>query len=196
MKLLGLCGSPKVKSKTLIAVEKAVGFAKLAHPELDTQVINIRDFDVQFCDGRDPSRYEGDTREIIEAVIAADALIVGTPMYRGSYTGILKNIFDVLPNDALQGKAVGIIATGGTTHHFLAIEHEIKPIIGFFYGHPLPGAVYATNDDYSDEDLVDGAVLDNLRELADDVIEFGTQIPRGVVGAARPSIPRRALAEQ
>jgi MsuE subfamily FMN reductase len=196
MKLLGLSGSPTVKSKTLIAVERAVRFAREAYPDIDADVINIRDLDVQFCDGRDPSLYEGDTRMIIDEVVEADALIVGTPMYRASYTGILKNVFDVIPNDALQGKAVGIIATGGTAHHFLAIEHELKPVIGFFYGHPLPGAVYASNEHYSEEDLVDGAILDNLRQLAHDVVEFANRIPRGLVGAGRPSIPRRALSAQ
>ena len=196
MQLLGISGSPTAASKTLIAVRRAVDHAQATWPEISAGVVNIRDHDVQFCDGRDPSHYAGDTRWIIDRVVEADALIIGTPMYRGSYTGLLKNLFDVIPNDALHGKAVGLIATGGTDHHYLAIEHELKPVIGFFSGHAIPGGVYANNEHYANGDLVDEGVLDRLAALAEAVVRFAQQIPRGLVGAAKPSIPRRSLASE
>ena len=138
MKLLGVSGSPSVASKTLTAVALAVEHARASYPDVSAEVLNLRDHDVQFSDGRDPATYEGDTRTVIDTVLAADALVVGTPMYRGGYTGRLKNLFDVLPNDALEGKPVGLVATGGTDHHFLAIEHELKPVVGFFPPGPSP----------------------------------------------------------
>ncbi len=199
--LLGLSGSPTVgsgtpKSKTLIAVTRAVEYARSAHPEISAEVLNVRDHDVQFCDGRDPADYEGDTKMIIDRVVAADALIIGTPMYRGSYTGVLKNVFDVLPNDAMEGKPVGLIATGGTDHHFLAVEHELKPIIGFFLAHVIPGAVYANNEHFSEADLVDDGILERLRDLALAVVGFANHVPgRDLVGAEKPSIPRRSLGQ-
>jgi FMN reductase len=168
-----------------------VEFARESDPDVSAEVINIRDHDVQFCDGRDPDLYEGDTRTIIDKVKAADALIIGTPMYRGSYTGVLKNLFDVIPNDALMGKPVGLIATGGTDHHFLAIEHELKPVIGFFAGYPIPGAVYANNQHYSNGHLVDEDVLDRLRQLADAVVGFAQKVPQELRGARQPEIPRQ-----
>ncbi len=196
MQLLGLSGSPTARSKTLIAVTKAIEYAQAANPEISADVLNIRDHDVQFCDGREPADYEGDTKMIIDRVVAADALIIGSPMYRGSYSGVLKNIFDVLPNDAMEGKPVGLIATGGTDHHFLAIEHELKPIVGFFSAHAIPGGVYANNEHYSGADLVDEAILERLRDLAMAVVEFANHVPgRNLAGPAKPTIPRRSLAE-
>jgi FMN reductase len=192
IELLGISGSPTQGSHTLEAVERAVEYARASQPDLSAEVINVRDHDVQFCDGRDPALYEGDTRMIIDKVQAADALMIGTPMYRASYTGVLKNLFDIIPDDALMGKPVGLIATGGTDHHFLAIEHELKPVIGFFSGYPIPGAVYANNDHYSqDGELVDQGVLDRLRQLAEAVVGFAQRVPPELRGAPEPDIARQ-----
>ena len=155
---------------------------------------NLRDHDVVFSDGRDPADYTGDTRTVIDRVIGADAVIVGTPMYRGAYTGRLKNLFDLLPNDALEGKPVGLVATGGTDHHYLALEHELKPLIGFFRAWAVPGAVYANNTHFSAGELVDEGVRGRLHELADTVVSFAARMPR-VAGAAAPDIPRKSAQE-
>jgi len=193
MNLLGLSGSPMTQSKTLLAVEKAVEYAQ-RDPEVSVSVINIRDYNVDFCRGRDDKdAYGTDTRFILDAICNADALIVGTPIYRGSYTGILKNIFDMLPNDALRGKPVGLIGTGGTDHHFLAVEHELKPLFGFFDALIVPGYAYAKNDDYSEDGIQSERVLENLRQVAEAVVKLGRLVPREIVGASPPEIPRRAL---
>ena len=194
MELLGVSGSPSSPSKTLLALQTALDRAA-TRPQVSVRMLDLRELDMVFSDGRDPAAYEGDTRAAIDRVLAADALIVGTPMYRGGYTGRLKNLFDVLPNDALEGKPVGLVATGGTDHHYLAIEHELKPLVGFFRAWAVPGAVYANNTHFSAGELVDDGVRDRLHELADAVVEFARRMPRGLAGAAGPSIPRRSAAQ-
>lgn len=193
MKLLGISGSPSTPSKTLLAVEAVVGKARASYPDTDVSVINLRDRDVILSDGRDPADYEGDTRAVIDEVIAADALVVGTPMYRGGYTGRLKNLFDVLPNDALEGKPVGLVATGGSDHHFLAIEHELKPLVGFFRAYAVPGAVYAHDGHFAGGELVDDGIRRRIGQLAGTLVEFATRMPRALYGADGPEIPRRSL---
>jgi MsuE subfamily FMN reductase len=199
MKLLGLSGSPTKRSKTLLAVEKAIEYAKRWDPAIMTEIINIRAMDIQFCDGRDPSLYEGDTKTLIDKILSSDALIIGTPMYRGSYTGILKNVFDIIPNNALFGKCVGIIATGASDHHYLATEHEIKPLLGYFHAHVIPGSVYANNDHYSDQALVDEGILVRLNDLAQSVVELSKRIPRelrSLTGPEFAKVTRKALADK
>lgn len=196
MKLVGLSGSPTERSKTLLAIEVAVEHVADAYPSVETEIVNVRDYDVQFCDGRDPAKYEGDTRRVIDKIVEADALIVGTPMYRATYTGILKNVFDLIPNDALHGKPVGIVATGGSDHHFLAIEHELKPLIGFFQGLALPGGVYAKNEDYENGALVSEGVIRSLRQLAGSVVEFAERPTDRLVGSAGPTIRRESLSRK
>ena len=113
MQVLGVSGSPSSPSKTALAIGTALDRAA-EHDDVHTELLDLRGYDLVFSDGRDPADYTGDTRTVIDRVIAADALVIGTPMYRGGYTGRLKNLFDLLPNDALAGKPVGLIATGGT----------------------------------------------------------------------------------
>lgn len=194
MKLLGISGG--ISQKTFVAIEKALDFAYQYDNSIEIEVINVGELDVQICDGRDPAKYEGDAKLIIDKIIAADALIFGTPMYRGSYTGLLKNVFDLIPNDALMGKPVGLIATGGSDHHYLAVEHELKPLLGFFLAHAIPGSVYANNDHYSNRDLVSQDVLDRLRELAESIVNFTRILPEdkaSLVGARGPAIGRKPL---
>lgn len=194
MKLLGLSGSLTEQSKTLIAVEKAIGFVRNEKEPVQTEVLNLRDYEVEFCDGRNPEAYQGDTKQVINKIIDADALIVGTPVYRGSYTSALKNVFDLIPNHALKGKVIGFIATGGTYHHFLAIEHQLKPLAGYFHAHVVPGAVYVHNEHYSEKELVDPEIHRRLQALATDVINLSTQIGKRYTGADGPDIPRKTLA--
>ncbi len=194
MNLLGLSGSParNAASRTLNAVKQAVKYAHQEDPNISMETINVRDLDIVLCDGRDPALYEGDTKTLIDKIVAADALILGTPVYRGSYTGILKNVFDVIPNDALVGKPVGIIVTASTQHHYLSIEHEIKPLLGFFHAHALPGGVYLTSDYYRDGVLVDEGALERLRQLSTAIVQFVKHVPNDrelLAGASGPEIP-------
>ena len=194
MKLLGISGG--LSRKTAVAIEKTLACARRYDNSIDIETLNISEYDVQFCDARDPAKYEGDSKIIIDKMIAADALVIGTPMYRGTYTGLLKNVFDLIPNDALLGKPVGLIATGGSDHHYLALEHELKPLLGFFYAHVLPGHVYANNSHYSDKDLVDEDILDQLKQLGEALVNFAKIIPSdrtSIVGPMGPSIQRKPL---
>jgi MsuE subfamily FMN reductase len=194
MKLLGLSGSPakNAASRTLNAVKQAVQFAHQQDSTLITETINVRDLNIELCDGRDPAMYEGDTKSLIQKIVAADALILGTPVYRGSYTGILKNVFDVIPNDALVGKPVGIVVTGSTQHHYLTIEHEIKPLLGFFHAHALPGGVYLIPEHYRDRVLIDEGALERLQQLSTAIVQFVKHLPNDrnlLAGASGPEIP-------
>ena len=193
MELLAISGSPSSPSKTVLALSVALARGG-EHDDVHTDLLDLREQELVFSDGRDPAEYTGATRDAIDRVVAADALLVGTPMYRGGYTGRLKNLFDVLPNDALAGKPVGLVATGGTDHHFLALEHELKPLVGFFRAWAVPGAVYANNTHFSGGELTDDGVRGRLHDLADAVVTFARHMPT-VAGPAAPDIPRRSAAE-
>lgn len=194
MNLLGLSGSPtkNATSRTLNAVKQVLDFALKHDGSLTSQTINVRDMNIEHCDGRDPSLYQGDTKILIDKIVESDAIILGTPIYRGSYTGILKNVFDILPNDALVGKPVGIVVTGSTQHHYLAIEHEIKPLLGFFHAHALPGGVYLSSEHFADNSIVGKGALERLNELATAIVVFMQHLPEdrtSLVGASGPEIP-------
>jgi FMN reductase len=59
----------------------------------------------------------------------ADGVVVGTPVYKASYSGVLKALLDLLPQHALAGKTVLPLATGGSTAHVLAIDYALRPVL-------------------------------------------------------------------
>lgn len=89
-------------------------------------------------------------RSAIEAIEAADALVVGSPVYKGSYTGAFKHLFDLVRPNALVGKPVLLSATGGTPLHGLVTEHQLRPLFGFFNALTLPTTIFALEHDFQD----------------------------------------------
>ena len=106
----------------------------------------------------------------MRAVETADLLVVGSPVYKGSYTGLFKHFIDFIDYRALIGTPVALLATGGSERHALVIEHQLRPLFAFFQARPLGTGIFLT-----DRDLANG-------EIADPVLEarFGQLIREGV----------------
>jgi FMN reductase len=103
---------------------------------------------------------------IIDAIEQADALIVGTPVYKGAYTGLFKHVFDLVEPRALVGKPVVITATGGGARHALVVEHALRPLFGFFEALTIPTAVYASDADFRDGQPAEAGVLTRVSAAA------------------------------
>lgn len=86
----------------------------------------------------------------LAAVEQADILVVATPVYRGSYTGLFKHFFDFIDQDALIDTPILLAATGGSERHSLVIDHQLRPLFSFFQARTLPIGVYATDSDFLD----------------------------------------------
>ncbi|WP_040787655.1 NADPH-dependent FMN reductase [Massilia niastensis] len=76
----------------------------------------------------------------------ADALVVATPIYKASYTGILKLFLDLLPQDGLAGKLVLPIATGGSQSHLLALDYALRPVLASMWPRSILPSIYATSE--------------------------------------------------
>lgn len=99
----------------------------------------------------------------LDAVERADVLVVATPVFRGSYTGLFKHFFDFIGQDALIDKPVLLAATGGSERHALMIDHQLRPLFSFFQARTLPLGVYATDKDFNDYRLRDEALIERAR---------------------------------
>lgn len=95
----------------------------------------------------------------LAAVEQADVLVVATPVFRGSYTGLFKHFFDFIHQDALIDKPVLLAATGGSERHALVIDHQLRPLFSFFQARTLPLGVYATDTDFVDHRLQNQALI-------------------------------------
>jgi FMN reductase len=190
MRLLGISGSPSHGSRTSRLIQQVLD-AAAQQADVETELLEVVSSGAILCDGRPPDGYEGATRQVIDKVVAADAYVVGSPMYRGSYTGSFKNLFDLVPNDALAGKVVGLVATGGSDHHFLALEHQLRPLLSFFRAHTVPGTVYAQNAHFT-QDTLANETQEACRSLAREVIRLSRALTPGQAGPAYPTIIRRS----
>ncbi|REL38108.1 NAD(P)H-dependent oxidoreductase [Rhodohalobacter sp. SW132] len=193
MKILGISGSLSQQSKTELAVKQALNFAEEFDRDLETDLVSLSSANLVFCDGRNPDQYEGDSRTVLDKIIEADAIIAGSPIYRGTFSGAFKNLFDLIPNDALKGKAIGIVATGGSDHHFLAIEHQFKPLFGYFNSFVVPAGVYANNGHFTNGSLSDADVKRRLKELAEETVRLSTRLNQRYIGPTQPEIKRESL---
>jgi FMN reductase len=120
---------------------------------------------------------------IVRSVEAADALIVATPVYRGSYTGALKHLFDLVDHRALAGKPVILAATGNGHVHGLVTEHQLRPLLSFFGALTVPTAIYASEADFDEYTLTSAAVFDRIDRAADEI----ARLVAGPPTSARPS---------
>jgi FMN reductase len=130
-----------------------------------------------------------DAEALIRMVEDADILVVGTPVYRASYTGALKHLFDLVRHDALVGKPAILAATGGSQLHGLMTEHQLRPLLSFFNAITIPTTVYATEDDFNGGHLVSAAVFDRIGRAADDLRHLISRPP----DVATAPAPRYAL---
>ena len=90
----------------------------------------------------------------IERLRTADGVIVVTPVYAASYSGLFKMFVDVLEPDVLDGTPVLIAATAGTARHSLVLDHALRPLFTHQRAVVVPTGVFAATDDFgTDADL-------------------------------------------
>jgi FMN reductase len=91
-----------------------------------------------------------DAQRALAAVEAADVIVVGSPAYRATYTGLFKLFFDHVGQHALVDKPIVLTATGGSDRHALLVEHQMRPLFGFFQALTLPLGIFANESDFED----------------------------------------------
>lgn len=147
--LFGISGSLGRPSKTH-ALIGAVAARVSAQFGTAVSLHDIDDFGPSLGQARSLADLAPEARALVDQLIAADALIVGSPVYKGSYTGLFKHLFDLIEPAALAGKPVLLTATGGGEKHGLVIEHQLRPLFAFFEAATLPTGIYASTADFTD----------------------------------------------
>jgi len=106
---------------------------------------------------------------IIAAIEAADILIIGSPVYRASFTGALKHVLDLVHYEALRGRVAVLAATGANRHHGLVTEHQLRPLASFFGMHTAPTTIYAEEADFDGVQINSPAIHARVRSVAQEV---------------------------
>lgn len=148
-RFVGFAGSWGLPSKTRALVTEATTQAA-ARFGGQADVFDILDLGAGFGSERRLSDLAPSARAHLDALVAADAIVIGSPVYKGSYSGLFKHVIDLLDPMDLVGKPVLLMAAGGGDRHALMIEHQLRPLFGFFEARVLATGVYASSADFTD----------------------------------------------
>jgi NAD(P)H-dependent FMN reductase len=184
MLLLGVCGSAAKSHRTRALIDATMEGAREFRSATTVRVIDLSDTRLEFCDGRPVEQYSQATRDTLQVVQEAGAFIFGTPMYRGTLTGSLKNLIDLIPKDYICGKAAGLVATGATDHHYLGLDIGMRTIMAFFQVHTVPGILYGGRFEVKDGKILDPKLYADAKKLGADTVLMAEQMGGRGLGPA------------
>ena len=142
MHIVTLAGSPKIHSKSSSLL--AYLSQRLSQDAALVQHFSLQDLHV-------PALLSGDVAHpsimaLQAAVAEADGVIIASPVYKASFSGVLKTILDVLPQDALAHKTVLPVASGGSLAHLLALDYALKPVLSALKAQEILSGVFAVDN--------------------------------------------------
>jgi FMN reductase len=126
---------------------------------VDVRVLELRELAVDIANNLVAGFPNASLAEAKRAAEHADGLIVVSPIFSASYSGLFKSFFDVLEHRALIGRPVLIAATGGTPRHSLALDHALRPLFSFLGAIVVPTGVYAATEDWGAQAGAEAASL-------------------------------------
>src|SRR5699024_9709710 len=105
---------------------------------------------------------------VTRTIMEADIVIIGTPVFQASIPAVLKNVFDLLPQRALENKIVSVFVTAGSSKHYLMVEHQLMPILTYLKAHVVPQYVFIEDVDFHRKEIINDDVLFRIERLVED----------------------------
>jgi FMN reductase len=172
-----------VPSSTRLLADRLIAATQDSAELLDVTTVELREIAHDITDAMLTGFPTSTLTLAIDAVRRADGLIVVTPVFTASYSGLFKMFFDVLEEGALDGKPVVVAATAGTARHSLVLEHALRPLFTYLRAVVVPTGVFAATDDFGDVGLDD-----RISRAAAELAALMAARPATRPGTRRPSI--------
>ena len=164
LKIVAVSGGLQRPSRTLALVEQLLeGFTDALPAQ--TRLVELGEIAPRFGNVLQRAKLPADIEQVLRDIETADLLLVASPIFRGTYTGLFKHLFDFVHHEALVDVPVLLAATGGSDRHALAIDHQLRPLFAFFQSNTLPIGVYGTDKEF-DNYRVTGEALRSRIALA------------------------------
>ncbi|MDZ3990828.1 FMN reductase [Pseudomonas sp. Teo4] len=155
LKVVALSGGTSRPSRTL-ALTEAILAELSQHLAIDTHLIELGNIARPLGGALWRKDLPDTVEHELRLIESADLLVVTTPVYRGTYPGLFKHLFDLVGQDSLTNTPVLLAATGGSERHALVLDHQLRPLFSFFQALTLPIGVYASEADFADYRIVSG----------------------------------------
>lgn len=167
--IVAVVGSHRRGSHTRTALEHALDAAREAGATTD--IVAVDAFDLPVFDPDSPDA--GDAPALRDRLRTADGIILGTPMYHGSYSGPLKNALDYCGFEEFEGKTVGLLAVAGGQFPTAALDH-LRTVCRALNAWVLPqqAAVPSADARIADDRLQDEQLRERVTGLGTAVVEY------------------------
>jgi FMN reductase len=164
-KIVGFAGSWSRPSRTRNLVEAALARAA-ERTGAETRLYDLAELAFSLGTTLSAAEAPADIAVLLNDIVTADALIVGSPVYKGTYTGLFKHLFDLIEPRALKDKPVVLTASGGSERHALVLDHGLRPLFAFFSADIIATGLYATEADFTDYRPSSEALLSRIDRAA------------------------------
>ena len=173
--VVAISGSPSRISRTAHVLEHAGKL--LEDRDISVSIVNVLDIPAEDLV---LGSYDSEAvQSVSKQIQSADGVIFGTPVYKASYTGVLKSLLDLLDRDALAEKVILPIALGGSPAHFLMIDYALKPVLNALGARNILGGVYILDTQVSLEEGKQVKLADEAEvRLRKSLYEFSSILER------------------
>ena len=171
--IAGISGSLRAGSYTRRAVEAALAGA--AETGAETRLIDLRDYNLVFRAGKDDTGYPHDVFRLRAEVKQAEGVILGTPEYHGSFSGVLKNALDLMGFDEFEGKMIGLVGVSGGRMGAFDALNSLRNIGRVLHAWVIPeqaSVPEAWKVFSEDGQIADAQIEERLKEIGRQVARF------------------------
>jgi NAD(P)H-dependent FMN reductase len=172
--VVGVCGSLRDASYTRIALREAL--AEAEEFGAATALLDLREYDLPVFD---PDAGDaGDAERLRSELRRADSVLLGSPMYHGSYASGLKNALDYAGFDEFEDTTVGLLAVSGGGFPSPTLEH-LRSVCRSLNAWVLPhqAAVPDASSQFEDGEFVDERMEERVEVLGQRAVEYATIEP-------------------
>ncbi|HET9128917.1 MAG TPA: CE1759 family FMN reductase [Propionibacteriaceae bacterium] len=166
----------RVPSSSRLLSERIADAVRDRLPGADLEIVDLRDHAHPMMDALLTGFPTGVLADVLERVAASDALVVVTPTFQATYSGLFKTFVDLVDKDALRGTPVLLAATGGSERHSLMIDHALRPLFAYLGAEPLATGIFAATSDFGGGEGLQPRIDRAAGELAD---RLGGSRPEG-----------------
>ena len=188
---IGISGSPSARSKSRTLLEHAL--AALAERGATASLIDLAALPADALLGRSRS---ADVDDALARVSRASIVVASTPVYRATYSGLLKVFFDLLPIDGLAEKVAVAIATGGSLAHQLVIDHGLRPLFGSVGAITTPTGIYGTDSGF-ESGVPHASLIARIEQAASEAVTLSKRlhVPSAHATHSAAGLPSSTLVE-
>ncbi len=166
MKVLVICGSRRERSYSRVLARLAWDYARQKYADAElldlgtAPVENFRGFEVE---------YQDETRAALDQVVQADVFVICSPIYNGSLSSGIKNLFEHINHKALEGRVAGFARVSEGRISYLQVHGQLQALMNYFRVISNPRAAYINQADFDESlNLVNQTMIKRMQRLVDE----------------------------